>query len=211
MATLRGSLLLLLVLGAAAPLAAQSPDWRAAVPAAAVAGLERALARAEADGLPTGALVAKALEGANYGAPPDRIVHAVDGLARRLRAAATALGGAATEAELAAGAEALAAGVEPRVLGELRRARPGLPVTVPLVVLTDLVVRGVPAGTAASAVVRLAGTVRDDPRLLALGREVEGGIAAGASPRDALRAELDRLAASLPPLGPAPFSSTQTP
>lgn len=211
MASLRAALTLLLALAPAWPLSAQAPDWRAAVPAAAVPRLERTLAAAEAERLPTRPLVAKALEGANYGAPPDRIALAVDGLAQRLRAAAEALGGAGSEAELAAGADALAAGVPPRVLGDLRRARPGLPVTVPLVVLTDLVVRGVPVGTAAPAVVRLAGRVRDDPRLLALGREVEGGIAAGLPPGDALRAELDRLAASLPPLGPAPFSSTQTP
>lgn len=208
---LRAFLALGFLPGCLAPLAAQEPDWRARVPGAAVPDLERLILGAMRDGLPATPLVAKALEGTGYGASPDRIVAAVAGLAGRLRSAATALAPGAVEPELAAGADALAAGVPATVLRDLRRVRPGLSVTMPLVVLTDLVVRGVPARAAAREVVRLAGTVRDDPQLLALGRLVEGRISGGAPPLDALRSEMDRLAATLPPLGPVPFSSTDTP
>src|SRR2546425_2398403 len=79
---------------------------------------------ARAIGLPAEPLVQRALEGATKGAPSDRIVAAVRRLVADLGQAREALGPTTTPADLEAGAAALRAGAFPKVLAQLRRARP---------------------------------------------------------------------------------------
>lgn len=144
---------------------------------------------ARAAGLPAEPLVQRALEGVTKGAAGTRIVGAVRRLAADLGSARSALGGSATSAELEAGAAALRAGATPAVLTEIRRARRP-PRTMALAVLADLVASGVPADTAAAAVLALAQTARDAD-LVEFRRAVERDIALGAPPASAASVRLD--------------------
>jgi hypothetical protein len=136
---------------------------------------------ARAAGLPVNLLVERALEGATKGAPGEVIASAVRRLAGDLGRARAALGSGASAADLYAGASALRAGASPDVLSRMRRARGPQSVAMALAVLTDLVARGVPVDTAATAVLALAATARDD-ELLEFRRAVERDIAIGAPP-----------------------------
>jgi hypothetical protein len=109
--------------------------------------------------LPTEPLVDKALEGAKKGADGGRIVTAVRGLYAELRSARAALGAGATSDEINSGANALHAGLPMRNLAQLRSVsqRAGRTrVTLPLIVTTDLIARGVPVAVASDVVLSLA-------------------------------------------------------
>lgn len=131
-------------------------------------------------GLPTEPLVQRALEGATKGAAGARIVTAVQRLAGDLGTARIALGARAATSELEAGVAALRAGARAQVLTNLRTARRG-PLTMALSVLADLVASGVPADSAAAAVLALAPNARDAD-LVDFRRAVERDIALGAPP-----------------------------
>lgn len=135
---------------------------------------------ARRDGLPYEKIVDRALEGAAKRASGPQIVATVRQLRLALRDARAALGRVASAVEVEAGASALQARVSPRVLADLRRARPDGSLTVPLAVLTDLVAYGVPVDTAARSVLALA-RVRD-ATLMAFQRDVERDISVGAVP-----------------------------
>jgi hypothetical protein len=109
--------------------------------------------RAQAEGVPTEPLVLKALEGAAKGAPGEKIVAAVRRNARAIGDASRALGPETTEAELLAGAGAILAGAPPDSLRSLRAARGDSSLVVPLVVISDLLARRVPAPEASGLVV----------------------------------------------------------
>ena len=117
---------------------------------------------ARAAGLPVNPLVERALEGATKGAPGEIIASAVRRLAGDLGRAREALGPRASQSELCAGAAALRAGAGPDVLNQMRRVRGHQSVAMALAVLTDLVARGVPVDTAATAVLTLAAAARDE-------------------------------------------------
>jgi hypothetical protein len=129
----------------------------------------RALFEEAADrGLPVRLLVNRALEGAARRVGSARILRVVHEWSDALSTAKFALGEGTTEAELDAAATAIRAGIEPRTVASLRTMRaPGTTVTA-LVVLTDLVQRGVPAATAREAVVTMAKQPRSDDALLGL-------------------------------------------
>jgi len=131
-------------------------------------------------GLPVEPLIQRALEGATKGAPSARIVAAVRRLTVDLGTARTALGTNAVPAELEAAVAALRAGATPEVLAHLRDVRRP-PLTMALSVLADLVASGVPADSAAAAVLALAPKARDAD-LVEFRRAVERDIALGAPP-----------------------------
>jgi len=143
---------------------------------------------ARAQGLPSEPLVDRALEGAAKGAPGSAIVAAVRRLAADLGHARDALGAGASAAELDAAAAALRAGATTDVLTRLRRERGGRPIIIPLAVLADLVAGGVPADTAARAVLALAAD--SDDQLIEFRRTVERDIALGAPPGAAAEGRL---------------------
>jgi len=140
---------------------------------------------ARATSLPTEPLVDKALEGARKRAPSARILDAVTTLAARLDSSRTALGVAATESELVAGASALQVGVGPGVLRDLRAARGAKSLAIPLVVLGDLVTRGVPKDTASALILLVAREGLGDETLLAIQRDVQRDVREGAHPATA--------------------------
>jgi hypothetical protein len=153
-------------------LARLDPETRAAV--------SQVVDSAGSNGLPMEPLIQRALEGATKGAAGGRIVAAVRRLAGDLGVARSALGTDASTPELEAGAAALRAGTTPRVLSSLRSVRRP-PLTIALSVLADLVAGGVPADSAAAAVLALAPTARDAD-LVEFRRAVERDIALGAPP-----------------------------
>jgi hypothetical protein len=146
-------------------------------------------------GLPVEPIIQRALEGTTKGAPGARIVAAVRRLAVDLGTARTALGTGASEAELEAAVAALRAGATPEVLVHLRDVRRP-PLTVALSVLADLVASGVPADSAAAAVLALAPKARDAD-LVEFRRAVERDIALGAPPGAATSVRLNAGADAL--------------
>jgi hypothetical protein len=148
-------------------------------------------------GLPSEPLIHRALEGAMKNAGGERIVAAVRRLVGDLGSARQALGAKATTAELEAGVAALRAGATPAILTRMRDVRQA-PVTMALAVLADLVARGVPADTAAAALLVLAPTARDAD-LVAFRRAVELDIALGAPPAAATTVQLDAAARNAQP------------
>lgn len=135
---------------------------------------------AHAAGLPTEPLIDKALEGARKRATGERIARAVSALAGRLRTSRSSLGAGTTESDLVAGAAALQSGIPADILHQLRAARPSGALSVPLVVLSDLVTRGVPVDTAAAVVLLVAREGLGDDAFLTLQREVQRDVTGGA-------------------------------
>jgi hypothetical protein len=164
------------------------------------------------NGIPVAPLVNRALEGAARRAPGPRIVAVVRAHASALADARDALGPAATVAELDAGAMALRAGVDGAALAAVRRQRPAGQAVTPLVVLTDVVRRGVPLAAARDAVTAVAPLARGDELLLGLQETVARGAARGGSGM-ALDAMQRYLRNSVPGAerAPAPASTRRPP
>ncbi len=119
-------------------------------------------------GLPTTPLINRALEGVarKFGGP--RILLVVRQYAVALESAREMLGTESSVAELEAGASALRAGIDGRMLTAIRTTRPSGAAVMPLAVMTDIVMRGVPAATARDAVTAIARMPRSDEALLGL-------------------------------------------
>ena len=164
------------------------PDTRVAVAAV--------VDSAHGVGLPVEPIIQRALEGVTKGASGARIVAAVRRLAVDLGTARTALGTSAAEAELEAAVAALRAGATPDVLANLRDVRRP-PLTIALAVLADLVASGVPADSAAAAVLARAPKARDAD-LVEFRRAVERDITLGAPPGAATSVRLNAGAFDAP-------------
>lgn len=123
---------------------------------------------AAARGLPTAPLINRALEGAARRVGGPRILSVVRAHAAALANAKAALGDASTVAELDAGAIALRAGIDARTLTSVRSTRPVGTAVTALIVLTDVVSRGVPTSTAREAITTIARIPRSDDALLGL-------------------------------------------
>ena len=101
-----------------------------------------------------------------------------------------------------AAAGALRVGIPQAELAALSQSRAEKVLTVPLVVLTDLVTRGVPKDTASTTIFQLFQRGADDGDFLGLWRGVERDIVSGTDPGEAL---LNR-AREIPSRGPPPVS-----
>ena len=178
------------------PLSRLDPGTRFAV--------ELLLDSARRAGLPYQPLESKALEGISKRASGRAIVTAVRRVYRTLSQARAALGPTATADELTAAAGAIRVGITSAQLSQLGAARDGKALTVPLVVLADLVTRGVPRDTASVTISQLwqAGAADDD--FLGLWRGVERDIVSGTDPGVAL---LNR-ARQIPARGPSAVPPT---
>jgi hypothetical protein len=185
-----------------APAFAQELRLEGRVPESARVEVDAILDSARAHGLPTEPLVDRALEGASKGAPGDLIVAAVRRLAGDLSSALDAFGPESSDPEIVAGASALRAGAEPEDLENLRSLRADQSLTIAAAVLADLVAVGIPADTAAVAVIALA-VGADDVEYIAFRRNVERDIALGASPVAALGVRLNAAADALEVAGAA--------
>jgi hypothetical protein len=200
----RRLLLVSTLVAAASAVHAQSPgavlpDRLAPVARAAI---QRVIDSARSVGLPISPLVDKAAEGVLKGADDQRIVRAVQSLARELEDSRTALGGANDLAVLSAAANALHAGVSADELRRLQRATSasGDVLASALVTLVDLVAKHVPVSSAANSIHELLRRRADDRQFAALRADVEQDIRLGQSPDAALRA---RMAIQLRTLEPA--------
>ena len=175
-------------------LASDKPPPSSPLDPATSAEVAKILDAARADGLPTGPLKSKALEGAAKGSPPARIVAVVRAHAGALAEARAALGASSGDAELEAGAVALLAGVPSDSLARLRAARPGRSIVVPLVVMADLIARRVPPTAAATSVLLASRAGVADPELLRMRSRVERDIASGTAPASAAESRARWLA-----------------
>ncbi|GJG87272.1 hypothetical protein tb265_24530 [Gemmatimonadetes bacterium T265] len=178
-------------------LAAAEPRLAGALAPGARAAIAAHFADAARAGLPVEPLVAKALEGVELGAAPDRIDAAVRALLARLATARVALAPVVGDAELVAGADALAAGVPAEALRRVRALSPGRSAAVALGVLAQLVARGVPPARAADAVTTLLRRGARAAQLVALDDAVRLDVAAGVPAAAALDSRARTLAGGL--------------
>ena len=185
-----------------APLSAQERDPLAKLDSATHRAVQSLIDSARDEGLPTREIVSKAQEGVSKHAKPDLIVLNVRKVFLSLRDARAALGPKAVPDELDAAAAALQTGISPASLTELQAARGGKPMTVALVVLADLVTRGVPRELASSAVAQLSMAGTSDSDLQALSHGVQQDILSGATPGDALKQRVRQVPVKLPPRTP---------
>ena len=161
--------------------------------------VEMLLDSARRAGVPYGPLESKALEGLSKRASGRDILVAVRRVLRALLEARAALGPSATADELSAAAGAMRVGITATELTHLAATRTGKPLTVPLVVLADLVTRGVPRDTASLTIFQLWQRGAADDDFLGLWRSVERDIVSGTDPGVAL---LNR-AREIPAKGPS--------
>ncbi len=168
-------------------------------------GLRGLLDSAIEQGIPVGPLIDRALEGAARRRSGAEILKVVRMHATALLIARDALGDKSPVDELDAGARALRAGVDVKALADLRAARPTGSVVLPLVVLTDIVSRGVPQNTARDAVTSIARMPRSDDALNGLQATVAKNSVRGPGMAvDALNRYLRGTGSgALPPSAPA--------
>jgi hypothetical protein len=177
------ALVLAALVASASPAAAQAPKLDRLDPqtrSAVIAVIDSSVSA----GLPvtmTQSLVSEAQRLRAFGQSSETIIRRVREQARRLQIARIALGDASVT-DVEAGAAALGAGVEPATLAELRRARPRSSVAVALVVLADLITRGVPADTASGLILAVAGSQAGDQVWHELRTTVVQDISSGKTP-----------------------------
>ena len=177
------AMLAMTVVAAVRPLRAQALEaLRPRLDPASYAAVAAAVDSAESVGLPSAALVSKAQEGVLKRASGPQVVQATRALLGRLRTASAALGSGANPAEIEAAASALRVGATPAQLAQLRGVRSGRNVAVPLVVLTDLLARGVPADAATRALSLLGEANATDAAFGTLRAEIERDIQGGVAP-----------------------------
>jgi hypothetical protein len=161
---------------------AQDPRLTPLFSSDARASLATVIDAARADRLPVEPLVQRAIEGARRGIEVPRVLAAVKSLAERLRVARTALGANSTDAELVAGASLLSLDVGPAVLSELRSRTTERDVSLPLIVLTDIIERGVPRDTATAVIMSLGAARVADADYHLLRQSILLDIGSGTSP-----------------------------
>ena len=166
----------------ASPVVAQDPRLTARLDKPTLVAVTAIVDSARAAKLPTAPLVDKALEGAAKGSDGSTIVVAVRHLSRQMGSAKRVIGSSATADEIKAAATALAAGVSEHDLARLHSASGKRSMTMPLAVLTDLIVRQVPIATATSLVVQLAKSGVRDQEFAMFQRNVRADIDRGADP-----------------------------
>jgi hypothetical protein len=154
--------------------------------------------QARAAKLPTAALYAKAREGAVQRVPVARIEAAVRMLADRMRAANEALAPDASEQELSAAADAIKDGVPPETLRAMRKAGGDGSLAVPIGVLTQLIVRGVPVEKASVQIVDLLQRGAVARNFIALDESVRQDVLAGRRPDESLDLRLKGIIPNLP-------------
>ncbi|MEO8335025.1 MAG: hypothetical protein ABI664_08635 [bacterium] len=138
---------------------------------------------ARAQGIPVEPLMEKMYEGLGKGAEGPKIVAAVRNLALEMSIAHSALGAVASTDEIKAAASAMHAGVPAVELGKMKK-QSGLrrSLALPFIVITDIVSRGVPVGSALNAVKSLVGAGAKDKEINDFQRNVKEDIQQGAPP-----------------------------
>ena len=165
-------------------------------------------------GVPTRPLLLKALQGAAYHADNKHIIAAVRSVFHAELDVRVALGSALNESEWAAAVSALQSGVPLEALAKFRGERSGKPLTRALVVLTDLIQRGVPIPEASSAIMQLWQRGAGDGDFHGLWKNVEQDILSGQNPGTALEQRMREIPArvtpgtKIPPASQEPINSS---
>lgn len=193
----------LVLLCSSAPLAlAQDVDPLAKLDPNSRYQIELILDSARAGGLPSRPLLSKAYEGVSKRAGARSIVAAVRSLHENMKVARSALGTSISEDEFSAAATVLQAGVPVSTLTKFRGERGGKPLLRALIVLGDLITRGVPREEASSAIVKLWQNGGGDADFYGLWKGVEQDILSGQTPGAALQ----QRAREFPGRAPDPLS-----
>ena len=150
-------------------------------------------------GVPTRPLLLKALQGAAYHADNKHIIAAVRAVFHAELDVRVALGSALNESEWASAVSALQSGVPLEALAKFRGERSGKPLTRALVVLTDLIQRGVPVSEASSAIMQLWQRGAGDGDFHGLWKNVEQDILSGQNPGTALEQRMREIPARVTP------------
>jgi hypothetical protein len=160
-------------------------------------------------GVPTRPLLLKALQGAAYHADNKHIIAAVRSVFHAELDVRVALGSALNESEWASAVSALQSGVPLEALAKFRGERSGKPLTRALVVLTDLIQRGVPVSEASSAIMQLWQRGAGDGDFYGLWKNVEQDILSGQNPGTALEQRMREIPARVTPGAKIPPASQE--
>ncbi len=169
--------------GAAAQDAAQARA-QSALPPEVYRGLSTLATELASDGIPSGPLYAKALEGMAKGVPMDMLLPAVRSYGGRLGQARGALGPGATTPLLVAAVDAMQRGVPADALSRLPNDRPRSPVAI--LVLADLIEDGVPHDRAIQVLRQSMDQRLQDDRMLRIPARVRRLIRDGVPPHEAI-------------------------
>jgi len=149
--------------------------------------IELILDSARTLGIPTRPLLSKTYLGISRGARPCDIVKVVRNFFNASKDVYPALGSSLSEDEFSAAATAIYSGVPASAVAKFRSDRAGKPLLRALVVLGDLITRGVPRDEASSTMVRLWQDGAGDSDFYGLWKGVEQDILSGQNPGTALQ------------------------
>lgn len=149
--------------------------------------IELILDSARTLGIPTRPLLSKTYLGISRGARPRDIVKVVRAYFNASKDVYPALGQTLSEDEFSAAATAIYSGVPASAVAQFRSDRAGKPLLRVLVVLGDLITRGVPRDEASSTMVRLWKDGAGDSDFYGLWKGVEQDILSGQNPGTALQ------------------------
>jgi len=149
--------------------------------------IELILDSARTLGIPTRPLLSKTYLGISRGAKSRDIVKVVRAFFNASKDVYPALGSSLSEDEFSAAATALYTGVPASAVSQFRSDRAGKPLLRVLVVLGDLITRGVPRDEASSTMVRLWQDGAGDSDFQGLWKGVEQDILSGQNPGIALQ------------------------
>lgn len=187
----RSAMGILAVALGAASLAAQGNDaWSVT--------MQRIVDDTRAQGLPVDGLYERAKLGAVLRRPPADVTSAVREHARRLAASRAALQPAPGTVDIEAGALALANRVPESALRRIRAARADRSIAVPLGVLTQLVVSGLPVARATGVVLDAVVRGAQDVHFLAFQDDIMRDLERGVPLGSAFDLRARRLVATLP-------------
>lgn len=181
--------------------AAQDPDPLSRLDPTTRFAVEVIIDSAKVAGVPWRPLQLKALEGASKRADSRRLIAAVRSVFHAELDVRVGLGANLTESEWTAAASALQSKVPLEVLAKFRGERANKPLARAMVVLTDLIQRGVPVDEASSAILQLWQRGAADGDFHGLWRNVEQDINSGQKPGDALQQRMREVPVRAPPPG----------
>ena len=194
-------------LGAAGTVGAQESLAIAGLDRETNAQVARIVESARASGLPVDPIVSKVRFALVVHAPPSRIVATAQAVATRLEAARGVVAPHGAPADIAAGEEALSFDIPKDVLRRVAQAAPDRSVAVPIGVLTQLVVSGVPANKAGQMVTELIKRGATATQLVALGNDVNADVQGGARALESADIRMRGLTPLLAPAGSATAGS----
>ena len=181
--TKQGFVLLTAIIAGAFQAGAQDPRTGIKLDAPSSAAFRAILDSAKAQGIPVQPLWDRLYQGEAVGADGPRIIAAVRSLAFDIASVQRQLGTLASSDEIKAAASAVRAGVPAVELGKIKQ-QSGLKrsLALPFTVLTDIVSRGVPVGSAVNAVKSMLGAGAKDNEINDFQRNVKDDIQQGAPP-----------------------------